>query len=179
VTPRSPRIGSSTHLRDSGQLLRTDVMPGVRLAPAARTRNPGRESPGRLAWIGNSKGPFRTANFAERAETLAALTQGAALPAASVPAGKHHQHGNQISRGCAGGVRATSDASSGRDLSPAVLLQMRQDARYDRELFDAGIDPELATAARAAFDLDSEHALEPACLVHCHVSGRRGLLCFA
>jgi hypothetical protein len=121
VTPRSPRIGSSTHLRDSGQLLRTDVMPGVRLAPAARTRNPGRESPGRLAWIGNSKGPFRTANFAERAETLAALTQGAALPAASVPAGKHHQHGNQISRGCAGGVRATSDASSGRDLSPAVF----------------------------------------------------------
>jgi hypothetical protein len=39
---------------------------------------------------------------------------------------------------------------------------MHQDARYDRRLLDTANDLELAAAARAAFDLDPDHALEPA-----------------
>src|SRR5580692_9334962 len=54
-------------------------------------------------------------------------------------------------------------------------LQVRQYLRYELRLLDAGDDLQLATAARAALDLYTEHSLQPSCPAHRHMPGRRRL----
>ncbi len=54
-------------------------------------------------------------------------------------------------------------------------LQARQYLRNELRLLDAGDDLQLATAARAALDLYTEHSLQPSCPAHRHMPGRRRL----
>src|ERR1700678_1078178 len=54
-------------------------------------------------------------------------------------------------------------------------LQVRQYLRNELRLLDAGDDLQLATAARAALDLYTEHSLQPSCPAHRHMPGRRRL----
>ena len=73
-------------------------------------------------------------------------------------------------------LRRRSRPKRGRRRRPVSSLPpVRENAFDELRLLDARDTQEPSAAARAPLDLDPEHALEAACLVHTNIFGRRAL----